>query len=786
MRLPGTLFSYICGLLAAPYLLLPTTLPFLIFATIGIWALSRRGRLTTVSLVLLFFCIGLFQYKISISPPQDNSSIHLLSQNSPVVLEGIIDSIWSRFPTGANCIVSITASFADGLKTTRSGNLKLTIDQLDEPLFPGEIIRFQTKLRAPRSFGTPGEFNYPRHLANKRIFTTGFIRNSSDIVRFNRTALLTPALHLKRLRLRVGEIINASVPEHIAPFLRGLAIGDRGALSPQQREQLAHSGLAHLFAISGLHLGIISSFLYILFLSGYKRCSLLLQISPPRRVLPLIILPVVAAYMIFTGGAISTLRALLVLAAVTATFCLRRQVAPLQLLAAAAFTMLLLDPLVIFTPAFQLSFAGAAGILCIIPRWSVFCQNRPKILTYPATLFIVTLAATLTTLPLILFHFHIFAPAGIILNLIAVPAVTLLAVPICLTGVGVAVFSPQTAAFIFNLAATVLDRILDLSSAVLDLPGFSAQYLYLTNPTLISISIIILALLVPSKLKLRISILAIGVILLCSVQLYNPSTNSLNLVAISVGQGEAALVTTAAGKTFLIDGGGFPRSKFDTGARLVAPTLGYLGIHEIDVVVLTHNHPDHLNGLLHILQHFVVRSFWSGPDPAHLPEPLKEILAEQKIPVRTFSENWSTVRQSENSKVAVFRVPDRPESRNDRSLVLYFKHGNDGLLLTGDLETAGIKALALNPPPGPVTLLKIPHHGSRYSNPRPLIELLNPPKAYISVGFNNRYKQPHSDILALLDNRSIQLERTDLSGSLNYESDGRFWQTRRWERGLFR
>lgn len=175
-------------------------------------------------------------------------------------------------------------------------------------------------------------------------------------------------------------------------------------------------------------------------------------------------------------------------------------------------------------------------------------------------------------------------------------------------------------------------------------------------------------------------------------------SGKLSLVVISVGQGDAALVTDADGKTFVIDGGGFSRSNFDTGERLVAPTLGYLGVREIDTVVLTHDHPDHINGLIHILKHFPVNHFWSGVDKSKLPEPLISILTERKIPIRTFSENWTTIKQNDRATIATYRVPSRPTSRNDQSLVLYFQEGNDGLLLTGDLETLGIKKLSLDPP----------------------------------------------------------------------------------------
>ncbi len=794
MRLPGTLFSYAGGLLTAPYLHLPPALPILILVATGAWALSSTRattnsdstRLSTLCLIICFFSIGLFQYQITVSPPINSSAIHHLGGQGPVILEGNIESMNTRFPDGATCLISVTSSLAQGVTTKRSGKLLLKIEQLTDKLQPGDLIRFRTRLRVPRAFGAPGEFNYQRHLAHQAVFVTGFVHSSNDIVRLESSAIQMPGTILRHWRQQVGDIINASVPAHLAPFLRGLATGDRGALSPEQRKFLAQSGIAHLFAISGLHLGIIASFLYILLLTIYRQVPWLLQKAPPRRFLPAVILPVVAAYMLFTGGAISTLRALLGLAAVTAAFLLRRQIAPLHLLATAALVMLLLDPLAVFTPAFQLSFAGAAGILCITPRWTAICQGRSRLFVYPATLLVVTLAATTATLLLVLLHFHVLAPAGLLLNMIAVPAVTLLAVPLCLAGVVAAVFSPTIAAVLFNLAATVLDHILNASEAVLALPGFSGQYLYLPFSALLGVGLLILALLAPATIRFRIAGLLIAIALLSAPFMYNQNSDRLSIVAISVGQGDATLVTTSTGKTILIDGGGFSQSSYDTGERLVAPTLGYLGIRTIDAVLLSHNHPDHRNGLQHILQRFNVRNFWSPVNIKKLPTSFQSTLADRHIKVRTFAENWSIIEQTANSKIAIYRVPGRPESTNDQSMVLYVQHGNDGVLLTGDLETMGINQLALDPPPGPVTLLKFPHHGSRFSNPLPLVKQYNPQAAYISVGYNNRYGQPHASVLSLLDNYPLQLERTDLSGSLYFSSTGKTWSTRRWRQGLFR
>lgn len=786
MRLPGILCSYAGGLLAAPYLWLPEHLSILIPSAAILWALSHTEKLATCSLILLFFCVGLLQYDICITPPDNPKHIIQLADNEPVILEGVIVSINARYPQGASCLIDIESSIRDSQKIAQTGRLQLKIDRLDSPLLPGERIRFKVRLSLPRAFGTPGEFNYPRHLAGRGIFTTAFIKQSSQIARIHSDTPLSADVMLQRWRQKVAVIIDSSTPSHLAPFLRGLATGDRGALSPDQRRLLSQSGLAHLFAISGLHLGIIASFMYVLLLSACRRFEQLTITIPPRRYLPLLVLPIVAGYMVFTGHAISTLRALLVLSSVTIAFLLRRQVTPLQLLSTAALIMLLFDPLAIFAPAFQLSFAGAAGILSITPRWTAFCDGRPRALVYPATLFVITAAATVATLPLILMHFHTLAPAGLLLNLFAVPTITLLAVPLSLGGIVTSAFSPDLAAILFSMAAAVLDQLLGLASMTLDIPGLSGRYLYLSLPALIGLALFSATSLIPASSRLRLAGLTLA-LTFCAPQFSSHQQQGrLQLIALSVGQGDATLVTDTSGRSTLIDGGGFSHGSYDTGERLVAPALGQLGINEIDTVILTHNHPDHRNGLLHILRNYPVRNFWSPAPVDKLPQALKSILEERNIPVRTFPERWTVIDQDALTIRAVYRVPGRGLSQNDQSLVLYLRNGDEGVLLTGDLERTGIDQLALDPPPGPVTLLKLPHHGSRHSNPQKLIRLPGSLRAYVSVGHKNRYGQPHPEVTSMIASEMIPLERTDESGSIKFETEGNGWKVKRWEKGLFR
>ncbi len=244
------------------------------------------------------------------------------------------------------------------------------------------------------------------------------------------------------------------------------------------------------------------------------------------------------------------------------------------------------------------------------------------------------------------------------------------------------------------------------------------------------------------------------------------------------------ILQTPNGGNYLIDGGGLYSKRFDTGERLVAPALGHLGINRLDAVILSHDHPDHRKGLLYVLENFQVDSFWSPVPINKLHFSLRRTLANRQIPLRTFQAGWHDAGAGSNLKL--YNPGNRSTRRNDHSLVLYARKGNEGVLLTGDLETEGIRELAEAQAPGPVTLLKLPHHGSRRSDPSPLLEKFHPRYAFSSVGFNNRYNLPHKSVLNSLEKVSVPLTRTDLHGTISLVSNGHDWAITHWKKGLFR
>lgn len=786
MGLPFLLAAYAGGLLIAPFLFYAPWFPLLPLAAGGLWLATSRQRTAPLLLLLFFCCLGIVRYQLQLQPPGDSGHIAAWAGRQPLRIEGRAIKVHSR-PEGRSLVdIDCRALTAKGNRRPVRGILRVFLDSPPGAVLPGNNLCLLGRVRLPRDFGTPGEFDYRRHLAREGIFATTHLDSSEELALLpgGRAGLKGT---VQRWRLAAGHFIARQLPPERAALVRALLVGDQGGMSAELHDRLAACGIAHLFAISGMHLGLIGGFLYLLVLALYRRSQGLLLLAPPRRVLPLALLPLLFGYLLFSGAALSASRAFLVAAGGAVYLALSRQLQPLRALAAVAMVLLLLDPLALFEPGFQLSFAGAAGLLLFLPRWLPRITGWRRALRWLAALFLASLAATLTTLPLSLLHFHRFAPAAPLTNLWAVPLVAGLALPCGLAGLALAPLAPLPAGWLLKLAGQVIHLALAGAEALTAWPLLASRDWYPTPAVLTGLGLAVLALALYGRSPWRRlgagAMAAIG-ILFC---VWPPAASgALTVTALSVGQGESLLVTLPGGKQLLVDGGGSPNPLFDVGKRLVAPALGRLGVHSLAAVILTHPHPDHYGGLREVLAAFPVQELWIGPGPRALPQVLEKLAAARNIPLRHFSAGWQPVDLDPRVKLALSDPFPTAPAANDRSLALYARQGRCGLLLTGDLEAGGIERLLASPLPGPVGLLKIPHHGSRHSAPRLLLRSLHPACAVVSAGAGNGYGFPDKLVLETARRLGVALWRTDRDGSVRLVAGASGWRPQTWQKGLFR
>ena len=255
------------------------------------------------------------------------------------------------------------------------------------------------------------------------------------------------------------------------------------------------------------------------------------------------------------------------------------------------------------------------------------------------------------------------------------------------------------------------------------------------------------------------------------------------MIFLDVGQGDATLIELPDGRRLLVDGGPGGARRFDVGERVLAPFLWNRPVRRLDVVALSHSDADHAGGLAAILRHFTVGEFWENGSWGPAAEETLQALERSRAPRRVLhagSRLWM------GEALVTVLNPDGGErtDANDESLVLRLDWRGVSLLLTGDLGWEGEERIRRQAAPLRVTMLKVGHHGSRFSSSAPFLDAARPALAIVSAGARNPFRHPAPEALARLEAAGARVYRTDRDGAVIVETDGaRLWVTR-WASGI--
>ena len=538
-----------------------------------------------------------------------------------------------------------------------------------------------------------------------------------------------------------------------------LVTGRRGELDPSLKASFARSGLVHLLSISGFHVGVMFGWT-ILVLKAFA-------LSRHRRTG--IATAVVFAYVAFLGWPAPAARAAILCALSGWSFYRQRRPSPAILLAVTCLAVSLLDPWAVFSLGAWLS-AGALGGTMVFTRWS----DR-AIGTAPGwRMLFASLGATLTTAPFTAAAFGSVALAGIGLNFAAIPLAAL-AVPVVLASLISAPVDPLAQAFATagGIGLAGLERLAILGSviplgAVLTPTGWIGAVPWIG--VLGFFGWVIGRRNTPRRAALRLGwgVGLAGVAMLLPLGLVGSSYegSGLTLHFLSVGQGDAALLRTPAGRWILVDGGPADE-RHDAGREVILPFLVRHGVRRLAAVVLSHAHLDHVGGIPAVLEAVPADLIIEPAEPVAEPRYLRMLALAEERGIR-----WQAGRAGDSLVIdgVVIRIlhPDTTwnhwhEDLNDDSVVLLLRYRAFEALLAGDL---GVKAESLlHGQVGPVDLLKVGHHGSAGSSGAPWLDELKPKAAVISVG-RNRYGHPAPSALTRLGEHHVDVWRTDREGSV--------------------
>lgn len=628
----------------------------------------------------------------------------------------------------------IEAERADGAPV--SGRIDATVYGVAPSLTEGQRIAAALKLHPATGFHNPGTFDYGEHLARHGIHVVATGRAES-VVTLDHPAPPWPV----RVRRAAIASMSASLPPVSAALLAGLVLGERTALPRDVDEAFRLAGVYHVLAVSGFNVAILAAAVWAL-------CRFL---RIPRRTGAATAIVVVIGFALVVGPSPSVLRAVVMAVLVLTALVLEREASVTNSLALAALAILAVRPGDLFDPGFQLSFAATLGIVVApLPRGMI------------SGALAASAAAQLAVLPVTLTHFNQLSTIGVVANLGVVPLAGAATV-VGLAAIGLSFLSETVAAVAFDAAWPVLVALRGLVALAARVPG---AVVHLPAPGFVAIAGYgsALALLLTSErtvarrpvqrvVAVAALVLAVGIAVW---PLVRPPDGRLRITVLDVGQGDALVIEMPDGRTILVDAGSGGPMRLDAGERVVAPFLWNRGVLRLAGVAVTHDDADHVGGIGAMRRLFRIDELWTTASAPLEPRRFGRAIVTPLPPA-------ASVRR-----------------RNDAGLVLRVELGLASFLLAADIGAAREQELMASGTRLASTVLKVAHHGSRWSTTTEFLHAVHPVAAAISVGARNAYGHPDPGVLARLGAEGVKVYRTDRDGAVIFETDGGTLTVTRW------
>lgn len=802
-RLPliPVLIAYGIGLLLGQFNLrtsLPS-LPFLL-ALLSLWLLLillKKIRWASFLPLSFFFLLGFLSIQNYLYPNLPPSHLSRFVGSERIVLEGTMDRSPQRTRTGTQLLIQAHQVISGNHSLPVEGRLLLFLKEPDPLLRIGDRVRFLCRLHRPHGFHNPGVFSYEHHLAFERIYTIGFLSSERLWVKVGEGFQNPILLKIEAWRDHIRNFLEKEATLPSSSLFQALVLGEQGTIPEEIRESFITTGIAHLLAISGDHLGIVAFLSFTLFLWGMKRSEYLLLSLPVKKWAAGLTLPCLLLYTFIAGGGISVIRATIMVLTFFLSIVFDRSRHLLYTLGLAAFLILLFSPPSLFDISFQLSFMAVLSILYLVPRFyknlkhdgTVITQpstRREKIGTYLRLSFLATVVAILGTAPFVALHFNRISLIGFFANLVTIPWVGFLIMPISLIASLFSFFFSPLASLLITVNQFFVTLLLKAIGLFASIPFAS---IYLSTPSLVEIILFYLLLFLgvhlPKGKTIKYLFATLCLIFMADLAYWryqDAFRKDLQVTFIDVGHGDSILVEFPKGKTMLIDGGGLPDNRFDIGKRVIAPFLWKKKIRRIDMLVLTHPDPDHFKGLNFIASHFGIGQFWDngGRVESESYFELEKTLLRKKI--TRFSLHEGFPPQSVNgveisilnppTQTSGFRTQRSPSLLNNQSLVMRLRFQQVSFLLTGDIEKEAEVRMIQKDDSLRAQVLKVPHHGSLSSSCPLFLTTVQPEYAVVSTGKGNHWSLPHPEVVERYERLGARLLRTDRHGAITVITDG--------------
>ena len=783
-----------------PWLLVP----LFVVASVG-WC-GRHQLLTWTTTVAALTCCG---FLLGSHARQDSIETPLrlaLDREFHGFRVGAADLPENNRPIPTRLLLTEDASVEDNFATLRARILAIRPDDVWVPAAGGAVLSVSgsesqtlfTQWRRSRILEAPVTFRRPARFLNDGVpdFERDAALDGISLLGTIKSGLLVDVVHrattIGELAAEIRAYVRGVVADRVGPhsalsaaIVDAVLIGDRSGLPDDIRSRLQIAGTYHVVAISGGNVAILAAVMIVAFVPfGIAK----------RPVAALTLVGLVAYALVVTSGP-SVWRATLVAVAYLVARLFDHRMTPSQACALAGALLAVAEPLDVRNAGFLLTFGATAALLIAVSHGTtrgdngVGIKRRPWVAWLSASVG-ASAAVEIVLLPVMAETFSRVTAAGLVLNIVAVPAMA--AVQIAGLAVVLAPMALLSAAagWVAHLGAMA---ILD-SARLVDIAPWLAIRVPPPSASIVSIYYAGLAVALWSARRFT-RIAGFVAVVACAMAIVTGSVarqdiRGLRLTMFDVGQGDALMlqvresnVRGAGGRNtgpraLMVDTGGSPfGGSFDIGSRVLEPALWARGVSALDALLLTHGDPDHIGGALPLIEDLNPRQLWEGV-PVPRASSLRSVLARASasgivIEQRRDGEEF----RLGDARVLVLHPPppdwERQRVRNDDSVVLEVVYRDVALLLTGDIGADVERAIVPRLVPAKTRVLKVAHHGSRTSTSPELLEAWRPQIALISCGRGNPFGHPAPDVIARLEESGARIYRTDLDGEITVDTDGR-------------
>ena len=747
--------SFLAGLLAVQqFSVLPGSLWLITVAVAAIvMACLRYWR-------WLFLCLGLLWAVVF--------AMIRLDDRLPVALEGLdipVQGIVADLPEQNEKRVRFDFIVTESAQQLPA-KLRLSWYYPELPVKAGQHWSFSVRLKRPHGSFNPGGFDYERWLFTEGVGATGYVRPSPKPVLLGRESAWT-SIAVWRQNITDRLAVIAGDRPNLA-LIKALTIGDGSGITQHQWDVFRKTGTTHLVVISGSHVGLIAGLVYFLVLKLWAGTGLLAW--SPQRVAAVAAMLTAVFYAGLAGFSVPTQRSVIMLAVVMLAIFLQRNTRPFNTLAVALFAVLALDPLAALSAGFWLSFLAVSLIVYTI-------AGRLGQPGYLLEMIKINWATSVGLSPLLLFFFQQVSLVSPLANFIAVPVISLLAVPVALLGVLLMYGLPSVAGPLFFAVDSVLQGLWWLLSVLSEWPIAAINQAQPSVWALLYTIPGILLLLAPAGMPARgLSLVLFLPLVFTAPQ--KPEPGAIKLTLLDVGQGLSAVVQTV-NHWLIYDTGAKFSAESDMGQSALLPYLRQQGAGRIDTLVISHGDNDHIGGAVSLMNGLPAAQVLTSAMPQLSAYAPVKCAAGQ-------SWDWDDVSFMLLSPQQAF------VSNNDNSCVLKILSKQGAVLLTSDIEAAAESWLvATYGNKLKADVLIAPHHGSKTSSTLAFLQAVQPSVVLIPAGYRNQFGHPHEEVLQRYRQINAHWRNTADSGAITLsvqdggwivqsmrDTDGKYWNVK--------